>query len=671
MNTNNEKKLFNRKLNNQKLKRPSISKIPKCISGSKNIPIPKIINIKNKKSLLPLKQISTSSLKNTNYIPKKNSSGNNIPLINSRNIYSSLQNYNQTIISKKNLKYNFQKRMHSSENSNSEKHSDSIHTNTNRKKINIDQIYNLKIEYYLIKEKIQKILGKQVDNINIDIYNKLMKEIIVKLKKISEKTNEHLISGKIKDKLKKETNNKKMLNLYVEKYNKINKRLKEINTDNYIEKLNIQIEEIQNEINHLEKENKDLLINNVNINTIKNYNTINLPNIQKTRSLNNININLKKEKDLNLEKFLYNKINEYKLKISQDLSISRKIKDNELNLRNNEEIIKNLNIKYNILLDNFEKGIYKEENTSNQFNSIENNIFPTINNNSNFNSNINSNLSSCFNTENNQLINEKERDKDKHLNELNLREKRIINMNNHLNDTITLSKELNNKNIITENGRKFEDNILSLPHPKRKKNLSCANVISNENNSKRTIKEIILKNLDLKEKEEKTLINVHENNFSSNKYKHIKLKPNFSFNNDYHLFKDERINKIPKMQSSVENKNNAINLELYNNNDKNKEEQINESINIEESSNIKNCDNEDIINLNNNNINEKNKKKIKFVKKTELFERNKDNNIKKFKPNRVNDEEKKNDHFSINVEQREKVLNTIMYDDIVEQGSIL
>jgi hypothetical protein len=41
------------------------------------------------------------------------------------------------------------------------------------------------------------------------------------------------------------------------------------------------------------------------------------------------------------------------------------------------------------------------------------------------------------------------------------------------------------------------------------------------------------------------------------------------------------------------------------------------------------------------------------------------------KNNQINEEEKKNDRLSTYGEQREKVLNTIMYDDIVEQGSIL
>ena len=197
--------------------------------------------------------------------------------------------------------------------------------------------------------------------------------------------------------------------------------------------------------------------------------------------------------------------------------------------------------------------------------------------------------------------------------------------------------------------------------------------------------------MDQKEKEEKTLINIHENDtFSSNKYKHIKLKPNFSFNNDYHLFKDEKIKKIPKMQSSVENKNNII-VNLYNNKDK--EELINESIYIDESSgknldNNKNNDNiikdndDNNINIitdendtnNKNSPNDKNRRIFKMRKNPELMAKNNGNNIKFIQPNKnnqINNEEKKNDRFSTYGGQREKVLNTIMYDDIVEQGSII
>ena len=177
------------------------------------------------------------------------------------------------------------------------------------------------------------------------------------------------------------------------------------------------------------------------------------------------------------------------------------------------------------------------------------------------------------------------------------------------------------------------------------------------------------------------MINIHENNTcSSNKFKHIKLKPNFSFNNDYHLFKDEKIKKIPKMQSSVENKNTII-VNLYNNNDK--EELINESIQIDESS-IKNSENKNndkknniIINNNNDNYyNEQKTIRLNNIPHELLVKNNeinlKKNKVHKNKNNKLEEEkEEKKNNYSITTEQREKVLNTIMYDDIVEQGSIL
>ena len=702
----NETQLFNKRLlNRQKICKPLLGKIPKCIKNLKNISIPKNINNKNihKRSLLPSKQSSTSSLKNTNYNSKKNSARKSIPFMQARNIHSSFQNFKQKI-QKKNQKNNIFNRIFSSEKSRSEKNDES--SCTSRKNINIDHLYNFKIEYYLLKDNIQKILRNQIDDNNIDITNKLMEEVIIKLKKILDKTNEHIAksdnnnnsdNNDINELDLKEGYNKKLLRLYEEKYNKEYEKLKIISNKSYIDNINKELEEIQNEIDSLEKENNELLLEN----THKNFNTLTLPSIKKINGINNINQFNKNEQNINMEKQLYSRLKEYKNHMAQEICISKKIKDNEISLKNYEEIINNLNIKYNTLQNNFEKGIYTEEDITNEYNNninidIKDNL-PIINN------NINKKISLI----DEQVLKEKDKNKKKPKNELVLIEKKRIskiNKNNGLeqlldknsNVDISKSKETNNKNMRTiENHSKYGDNhnILSLPYPpSKKKNLSCANVTSDINISKnKTIKELILKNLDQKEKEEKTLINIHENDtFSSNKYKHIKLKPNFSFNNDYHLFKDEKIKKIPKMQSSVENKNNII-VNLYNNIDK--EELINESINIDESSgknldNSKNNDNiikdnddnniniitkENITN-NNNSPNDKNRRIFKNRKIPELMAKNNGNNIKFIQPNKnnqINNEEKKNDRFSTYGCQREKVLNTIMYDDIVEQGSII
>ena len=160
---------------------------------------------------------------------------------------------------------------------------------------------------------------------------------------------------------------------------------------------------------------------------------------------------------------------------------------------------------------------------------------------------------------------------------------------------------------------------------------------------------VILKNLDLKEKEEKTLINIHEdnnNNISLKKYKHIKLKPNFSFTNDYHKFKDDNINKYKKLQSSAEItnlKNNENNINI----NSNKEDLIKESV-VDDSENKA-----DIQNISSS---EKSNKFNRNKRIKDIYEEN----------NKVNNDlgEIKKERFSTTTEQRQKVLNTIMYDDL-------
>ena len=703
MYTDNEVQLLNDILiKEQKIKKQS-NKIPKCNLALKNIPTP--INIYNKhinkKTLLPSKQSSTWSLKNGNSNSKKNSLKKNIPFINDRNVFSSIRNSKYNIQKPQNQKYNLKKRLNSSEKSRSEKNDDS--SCTSRKNLNIDHMYNFKIEYYLIKENINKILDKNIENNDINITNIKMKEIIVKLKAFYIKINEQCLKNEknenkidVKKEIinNKEELNKKLLNLYIEKYNNLNKKLQEINEKDYIEKISNELNIIQNEIDFYEQENKELLNNNKNNISNKKLNTLTLPNIKKIRNINNINFAIKNDQELIMDTQLENKINEYKNQISQEIMISKKIKDNEIYLKKNEEIINNLLIKYNTLKNNYEKGIFIEENTEKEINDNINNELDTMNNNNdlpliNTNNNINYNKDINLNYE--QNLKEKN-NKKKIKNELILIEKKRISKINKLNgldplldknskDLLSLNKETRNRNITTENNSKLEDNntnnnnYLLLPYPSnKKKNLSCANISSNINNeskNKNNIKELILKNLDLKEKEEKTLMNIHENDiFSTNKFKHIKLKPNFSFNNDYHLFKDEKIQKIPKLQSSVENKNNII-VNLYNN-DKDKEELINESIQIEDSSDKKSNINKynTILTNKSSNININNYNEEKIKNQNNIQKINVKNNIIKCRNSKninAKDEEKKNDQYSIVTEQREKVLNTIMYDDIVDQ----
>ena len=226
--------------------------------------------------------------------------------------------------------------------------------------------------------------------------------------------------------------------------------------------------------------------------------------------------------------------------------------------------------------------------------------------------------------------------------------------NSNLNNTTSANKDSKNRIITSDNQSNVEENIYMLPFTTKRKNLSCSNIPISSNdtviNDNRKIKEMILHNLDLKEKEEKSLINIPVNaEISLKKYKHIKLKPNFSFTNDYHKFKDDNINKYIKLQSSAEitnlknNENNNINTNINN-----KEDLIKESIVDDSSNKIENIQN------------------IASIEKNNKFNRNK--RIKDFydENNKVNNDinEIKKERFSTTTEQREKVLNTIMYDDL-------
>ena len=616
----NEKKVLDKKpFNDYKLKKLSINKIPKCNQILKKIPLPGGMHKNYKfKNIVLSKQPSAISLKSINYKAKKGSSGKNIPIIFTKN-------FKEKINESKTLNHTFKKRLYSSGKSKSEKKEDS--TLNNRKDIKIDYLYNTKIEYYLLKEDINNILNKSINSENIDSKNKILKLMILKIKKILEKSNKFGNNDK-KQETKKERN-KKILSLCIEKYTKINKRLEEISNSNYITKLNNQIKEVKSKINIYENENKDLLLNNNKNIKIHNYN-----NTNNAITLPSLPI-IKNELDLNLDNQLKNRIIEFKNQIAIDNIISKKIKNNELNIKNLERAIEKLNSRYKKLSYNYEKGIFTED-TLNEFKNINNKI-SIINNNKSFDK---------INMENDPFEVEKN-----------------IYFEINCIDTIKITKERSNVNTLG-NYSKFGDNILSLPTlPRKKKNLSYTNINSNINNkNKKEIKELILKNLDQKEKEEKTLINIHEenNNCSPNKFKFVKLKPNFSFNNDYYLFKDERINKIQKMQSSVENKNNLIE-NLYNNT--NNEEIINESINIDESSEkyLDEKSDKKTIDRDKNNI------KTELTKKEEEENSSKSINdqTNKFNNFRVDNGENKN-HFSYTVKQREKALNTVMYDNVYE-----
>ena len=578
------------------------NKIPKCKKSAKNIPLPNNKCNKNIKALIPIKQSSTIIFKenstNTN-LSQKYPSENNFQILNKKSIFSSFQRGKNKI-----PKFNFNKRKNSWEKSKLLKNDDSI------KKIKIEQIHNYKIQYLLLKEKIKNFSNQE--NISLDIKNKIIQEISLKLNTILKKSNSYLeeqnhekenLEENIEDNNNIE-HNKKLLNTLIEKYENWNKRLQEIKNNNYISNLNFQINEIDKEINFYEKENEELLLNN------DNKNDLILPNIQKINKI---------EHDSILDRQLQNKIIEYKDKISKEIAISKKIKDNEISIKKLDEIINNLNEKSKEFMDNSKDGIFTEGNNFNiDYLDINKDIFK-------FNKKIK--LSKL-----NELISLKKENK-----------------NNTLNNTTSEKKDLKNRIITSENQSNLEENIYMVPFTTKRKNLSCSNIallndeITGINDNKK-IKQIILKNLDLKEKEEKALINVPENgNVSLKKYKHIKLKPNFSFTNDYHKFKDDNINKYKKLQSSAE----ITNLKNNDNSNNNKEDLIKESI-VDDSSNKMDIQNIPSI--------EKNSKFNRNKKIKELYEENNKVNC--------NVNEIKKERFSTTNEQREKVLNTIMYDDL-------
>ena len=590
---NETKNIFDKKITK--------NKIPKCKKSAKNIPFPNNKYNKNIKTLLPIRQSSTIILKeNSTNLSQKYPSENNFQMIDKKSIFSSFQRGKNRI-----PKFNFNKRQNSWEKSKIMKNDDSI------KKIKIEQIHNYKIQYLLLKEKIKNFSSQE--NISLDIKNKIIQEISIKLNLILKKSNEYLEEQKPENEnienFEENNNeleyNKNLLNIYKEKNEKWNKRLQEIKNNNYISNLISQINEVDKGINLYEKENEELLLNNG-----INKNDIILPNIQRNNKIENDSI---------LERQLQNKIIEFKDKIGQELAISKKIKDNEISIKKLDEIIKNINEKSGGFMDNDNNDFFVEENNFNiDFSNINNDIFKF---------NKKRKLSKL-----NELISVKNE-----------------HQNNNLNNTTSANKDSKNRIITSENQSNVEENIYMLPFTTKRKNLSCSNIPISGNetvNNNKKIKEIILQNLDLKEKEEKSLINAPANGeISLKKYKHIKLKPNFSFTNDYHKFKDDNINKFKKLQSSAEITNLKNN---ENNNLNNKEDLIKESIVDDSSNKIENIQN------------------IASIEKNSKFNRNKRMKDLYNENNKVNNDinEIKKERFSTTTEQREKVLNTIMYDDL-------
>ena len=589
---NETKNIFDKKI--------AKNKIPLSKKSAKNIPFPKNNMLSNNiKSLVPVRQLSTLILQdnNSSNLSQKYPSEINFQIVK-KNIFSSIQRNMKNKIPKCS---NFKKRQISWEKTNN---------------LKIEQVHNYKIQYLLIKEKIEKIQNQK--NITLDIKNKLLQEINLKLKTILKKTNDYLeeqnqennINDNFNDNDNNIEQNKKSLKIYIDKYKKLNNKLQEINNKNYISSMNNKINEIDKEINFYEKENEELLLND------HNKNELILPNIQKINKIEN---------DLILERQLQNKIIEYKDKIAQEISISKKIKDNEINIKKLETLINELNTKNKDILDNSKDEFFIEENNSDKNNTDFINI-------------------------NREIFKLNKKRKVTKLNEM-------MALKKNLNHTTLINKDSDSRIITSENQSNVEENIFKVPFTTKRKNLSCSNISMMNNdttiNNNKLIKELILKNLDEKEKEEKALINIHEQGDTSlKKYKHIKLKPNFSFTNDYHKFKDDNINKFKKLQSSAEISNLRNNENVNNNN---KEDLIKESV-VDEISNKLEAPSTP-----------SNEKSNKYNRNKRVIDFNMEPIKKAYNENykaNNNFDENKREIFSFTTEQREKVLNTIMYDDL-------
>ena len=589
---NETKNIFDKKI--------AKNKIPLSKKSAKNIPFPKNNMLSNNiKLLVPVRQLSTLILQdnNSSNLSQKYPSEINFQIVK-KNIFSSIQRNMKNKIPKCS---NFKKRQISWEKTNN---------------LKIEQVHNYKIQYLLIKEKIEKIQNQK--NITLDIKNKLLQEINLKLKTILKKTNDYLEEqnqeNNINDNFNNNDNNieqnKKSLKIYIDKYKKLNNKLQEINNKNYISSMNNKINEIDKEINFYEKENEELLLND------NNKNELILPNIQKINKIEN---------DLILERQLQNKIIEYKDKIAQEISISKKIKDNEINIKKLETLINELNTKNKDILDNSKDEFFIEENNSDKNNTDFINI-------------------------NREIFKLNKKRKVTKLNEM-------MALKKNLNHTTLINKDSDSRIITSENQSNVEENIFKVPFTTKRKNLSCSNISMMNNdttiNNNKLIKELILKNLDEKEKEEKALINIHEQGDTSlKKYKHIKLKPNFSFTNDYHKFKDDNINKFKKLQSSAEISNLRNNENVNNNN---KEDLIKESV-VDEISNKLEAPSTP-----------SNEKSNKYNRNKRVIDFNMEPIKKAYNENykaNNNFDENKREIFSFTTEQREKVLNTIMYDDL-------
>ena len=671
-NANNQKKILinNKKLSKIPSKKSYLAKIPKC-SLSKNTPkdIPNNKNFNNKNNNIILKNKIIKNYSSTQATASENEI---IPYINPKNDYLlsgknffSFTNKNSNKSQKiKRRIYSFEKKSNDSFNNCSKI---SLHSN-NSKNLSIKTSFeNLKAEIYYYLDN---------DISNHDYYNNLDKKIILnhkntilkkKLKKLKDILNE---TNKYKLKLKnynnknynniEKNNSKDFLKIYIEKYNALNNHLQELNKENYVQEIKQKIATIQHKINFYEKGNQTLSkINNDRCQTSSNSN---INNISHNYSNKNycpkiLNINFKKTMNHftnmynDLDNQMKNKLLEYNNLLNEEILLSKKINNNDLLLKTINRQLSELKLEFFHLLKisknipELSKVIKEKLNISDNY--IENSemcinmIFchqQKIINLLLKNKNEQQDILNSKKAELSQFLEKFEKiqaiENSETCNQTNMNT--INSDNNSNNNNINLTTKRDSIKINEDTRKKFLFNLNnsknSIPISKINKN------ISNNNLSK----EIILQNLSIKEKEEKNLINVHEtSDFSNkNKFKHIKIKPNFSFVNEHQNLLSE------KAKSNLQ----------FSGIKKEKDEEINEDIECSHSNNKDiNC-----IKLLPNN----NKKKINYNYRNNF---DSDNNCSDEDNNSQN---KNKNNFSTNIEQREKVLNTILYSDIMDYNEL-
>ena len=665
-----QKILINKKLSKIYSKKSYLSKIPKCLH-SKIIPIdlPNNKNFSDKNNNILLKN---KIIKNYSSTQAASSENEKIPSINPQKDFqlSGKNSFPSTnIYSNKSQK--IKRKIHSFE-----KESNSIHHNlskiSNHSKNSND--LNIKTNFENLKEEIYYYLDN--DSIDCDYYNSpdkiiilnhkntILKEKLKKLKNILNLTNKYKLNNKkcnckIDNSIEK-INPKELLKFYIEKYNDLNKRLQEINNENYIQGIRQQITTIQQKINFYEKGNQSLnKINNDRCRTLSNSNIKNTSHINNKRDSfpKNLNTNFKKTMthfrniQNDVDNQIKNKLIEYNNLLNEEILLSKKISTNDLLSKNIDQQLSELKLEFCYLLK-----------ISKNIPEISEIIKEKLNINDNFMENSEIYVNKIFShqqkiinlllkkkKEQQDLLNSKKVELAQYLEKLekiqvieNNEICNLTNMNsnsgeNNFNNNININSKRGSFKINEDTRKHF---ILSLKN--KKKDIPVSKLTKNVSNNALS-KEIILQNLSMREKEEKYLINIRETkyfSFNKNRFKHIKIKPNFSFVNE---------------RKDLLSENTRMNLQ-FSSIQKEKNEEINEDINVESS------------HSNNKNVNIKlipyNKKKVNYNYRNNF---DSDNNCTDEENNSRNKNQK---NYSINTDQREKVLNTILYSDVMDYNDL-